>query len=565
MTTSSDTKSSTGPSEDQGTAYVSKTRNVHLVCTSPPDSAFVSALTTYLAELGLRVCQHNLDSTAALHDFVQTLLSGSNPAQVAVLPMEGQQPGVNGAPPTPGVRLSPLTVAAIELCAAELSPEHCLAVAQHGDPVECGELAASVLRLSNSPEARAAFKECLSDAGCTIAGEILEEDQPDRLFEFPRDWWGITAESHATLSFTEFLVDSAFNRELTQTKLQEEAMARVRDATELDLKYHYVGWKMAENWNALTDDKTYAHAHHRSSLAGAISDMTAVLPKDTSFRYVSLGPGDGKTDAAVLPALANELDITSCFFVDVSIELLQVATNRVITELIETGRLSPRHIRAVLGDFEEGLSKLAPVLSGFGDKSFFSLSGFTIGNSTERNLIVSLAGGMQPGDFLLLDARLHGLGKVTSISEDQKKAFLEPYESKAMKKFSFGPVEDLCDYTVRLGEPEAEPEIEIEYEPCIGTSVTTDVSNAINVYIDAKGMYVNEAFRAKVGLKPLSSLQVITSREKKKTLRLVTLTFYDFDSLVQWFGETGLFKVCWKRDLGRSGLFLLERLADDAS
>jgi hypothetical protein len=551
--------------QPQSTAYVSKSRNVHLVHTSAPASSFVIALTAYLTDLGLTVCSHVIDTAAAMREFIGTLASQDNQAQVAVLPIEGQQPETDGRPNARESYLPTMMVAAIELCSAQLSSDRCVAVAQLGDPVEYGAIAVDVVRLANSPEARTAFKHRLSAAGCTIAGQLLADDQPSHQFEFPNDWWGTNGEPPTTPSFTEFLVDSAFNRQLTQTKLQEEAMERVRNANELDLKYHYVGWKMAENWNALTDDSTYAHASHRSELSGQISDMAAFLPNDVAFRYVSLGPGDGKTDVALLPALANELTITSCFFVDVSIELLQVATNRVITDLIEKGRFSPRHIRAVLGDFEDSLSKLAPVLSGFGDRSFFSLSGFTIGNSTERALLKSLADGMQPGDFLLMDARLHGLVKVTSISEDQKADLLRPYNSKAMKKFAFGPVEDLCDYTVRLDDPD----VSIDYEPHIGTRFTTDVSNAINVYIDAVGMYANAAFREKVGLKPITTFPGVSgreaAREKKKSLRLVTLTFYDFESLAEWIDETQAFKVRWRQDLNKIGLFLLERLPADAS
>lgn len=529
------------------------------MCTPPTDSAFVAAVSEYLSELGLTVCRHVIDDEEGLRAFIGALTSDSTQTHAAVLPVEAQPISLDGASAIGGGGLSPLATAALEISAAVLTTNRCVAVAQIGDPTAYAATSIEVLRLANSKETRSTLKQRLSDAGCMIAGQLLKDDQPKSQFEFPRDWWGLNGESQVTPSFTEFLVDSAFNRELTQTKLQEEAMERVRHARELDLKYHYVGWKMAENWNALTDDGTYGHEAHRRKLSGEIRGLKAVLPQDVSFRYVSLGPGDGKTDAALLPALANEMTISSCFFVDVSIELLQVATNRVITELIEPGAFSPRHIRAVLGDFEDSLSKLAPVLSGPGDRSFFSLSGFTIGNSKERALLQSLGDGMQPGDFLLLDARLHGLGTVTSISDEQKETLLQPYRSPAMQKFAFGPVEDLCDYTVRLSEPD----IHIHYEPKIGTNFTTDVSHAINVYIDAEGLYGTTAFRKKVGLRAPATLPGIHGREKKKRLRLVTLTFYDFESLAAWFDKTGQFKVRWKRDLDRIGVFLLERVADD--
>lgn len=530
---------------------MSRSRNVHVVCAEPYPPEFVASLERYLRALGLTPSRRDVVDSDGLHALIDALRKQDH---VALLPVSGEKPPAEVASSLSDGP-SPLGIAAIEVCVAELGANRCMAVAQLGDPVTCDELSLEVMRLSDTRPSRDILKKHLADAGCAISADVLAEDQSGHRFEYPQDWWSVNGDAQATPSFTEFLVDSAFNRELTQTKLQEEAMERVRDASELDLKYHYVGWKMAENWNALTDDHIYGHADHRRTLSSQIGEMAAVLPKDVSFRYVSLGPGDGKTDVALLPALAQELSISSCFFVDVSIELLQVATDRVITDVIETGLLSPRHIRAVLGDFEDSLAKLAPVLGGFGERSFFSLSGFTVGNSQERHLLKSLADGMQEGDFLLLDARLHGLGQVKTISEEQKKELLHPYETHAMKKFAFGPVEDLCDYTARLEDSD----VEIKYNPKVGTTLATNVDNAINVYIDAYGLYTKNAFRRKVKLKSRFGTGVL---DRNKSLRLVTLTFYDFESLAEWIDRTGEFRVRWKRNLDRIGVFLLERSGD---
>lgn len=540
-------------SQQDATAYLSKSRGVHLVCTAPASTPFISAVRSYVEALGLTIFEHATDTTDGLRTLIAYLAAEDNPAQVAVVPVESEPPA-DGAANSTGSKLDPLTVAAVEVCCAQLSPDRCVPVAQLADPMDTGSLSVDVLKLADSPDARTAFKQRLDAAGCVIAGEKLATDQPSYRFEFPSEWWAVSGEPPVTPSFTEFLVDSTFNRRLTQTKLQAEALERVRERDELDLKYHYVGWKMAENWNALTDDSTYAHEQHRRAVSQQIKSLAAELPKDVSFRYVSLGPGDGKFDVALLPKLDTELIISSCFFVDVSIELLQVATDRVIKELFETSVMPAKHIRAVLGDFEDSLKQLAPVLTGFGDKSFFSLSGFTIGNSTERRLLLSLAAGMQPGDFLLMDARLHNFGDVRAISQEQSAALLEPYSSRAMKKFAFGPVEDLCDYTVRLGDPE----VQIEYKPEVGGQLGSDVDNAINVYIDATGMYANTAFRKQVGVK--TALPRTKAAWEKERLRLVTLTFYDFDSLSKWIDRTQEFSVRWAEKLNGSGLFLLERL-----
>lgn len=534
--------------------YLSRSLSVHFVCTPPLESEFTEAVRAYLTDLGLTVYPWKVEDPASLRQLMEEL---QRHPYAAVLPIEGQNPSPAETPPI-GSTPSPLTVAAVELSVATLTDQRCVAVAQVGDPVDCDGLSIEVLRVGDTQTARDGFKTRLGRAGCAISAEVLERDQVAHAFEFPRDWWSVDGEPQATPSFTEFLVDSAFNRELTQTKLKEEAMERVRNARELDLKYHYVGWKMAENWNALTDDQTYGHAAHRKALSSQIGEMAEVLPKDVAFRYVSLGSGDGKTDVEVLPALAKELTITSCFFVDVSIELLQVATDRVIRDLIETGDFSPHHLRAVLGDFEDSLLQLSPVLSGFGERSFYSLSGFTVGNSEEQELLNSLAEGMQPGDFLLLDARLHGLGEVRAITQEQKETLLEPYDTYAMQKFAFGPVEDLCDYTVRLEEPD----IEIKYQPQIAGSLEGNVENAINIYIDVFGLYTKSAFRKKVKLP--GRLASINPVEKNKSLRLVTLTFYDFDALARWIDKSGKFRVRWKQNLERIGIFLLERI-DESS
>jgi hypothetical protein len=536
-------------SQDAADPYVSRSRSAHVVCASPYASEFTEAVMAFLKDLGLTIIRHNVNGSEELRALVSEL---TRQVSVAILPVESVRPASDGATSV-GHTLSPLAIATIELSAAQLTAQRCIPISQVGDPVDGNGLTVDIFRLGNSRISRDGFKSKLSNAGCAISAEDLADDQVHHSFEFPRDWWSVDGDPQSSPEFMEFLVDAAFNRELTQTKLLEEAMGRIRTAKELDLKYHYVGWKMAENWNALTDDRIYGHAPHRLALSGQIGEMATVLPKDSAFRYVSLGPGDGKTDVAVLPALAKELTITSCFFVDVSIELLQVATNRVITDLIETGQFAPRHIRAVLGDFEDSLMKLAPVLSGFGDRSFFSLSGFTVGNSEEQELLNSLAGGMQPGDFLLLDARLHGLGEVQSITDEQKKTLLKPYDTYAMKKFAFGPVEDICDYTVRLEEAD----IEIKYVPQIAGTLERNVDNAINVYIDVSGLYPKPAFRKKVKLKNV--LGKVNPREKNKSLRLVTLTFYDFDSLGRWIDRSGKFQVRWKRNLDQIGIFLLER------
>src|SRR6202162_5607391 len=190
--------------------YVSRSRSLHLLQPAPTASPFAEAVKAYLGQLGLTVHPHVIDTSEALGSLIGDLASEDNPADAAVFLIESEEAAADASAPSPPPRLSRFAVAAVEIASAQLGPGHTVPVTQIGDPVDTENLSVDVLRLASTADSRSSFKQRLSAAGCTIAGQLLATDQPTNRFDFPSDWWASTGQAHPAPSFTEFLVESAF-------------------------------------------------------------------------------------------------------------------------------------------------------------------------------------------------------------------------------------------------------------------------------------------------------------------------------------------------------------------
>lgn len=432
-----------------------------------------------------------------------------------------------------------------------------VAVKQQDDPLRWDADTYTCLPLNDEKQSAKAFLDALRSLGTTIEGRWFRSTRAYK-FSFPTDWW---AQVHAgdgrrsaVPSFTEFLVDSAFNRQVTQTKLADEARDQIRAQGALDLKYHYIGWKSARMWLELTKEPSYGHMPHSAELARLIPTILHAIDSSHPYNYISLGPGLGDIDVAVLSELARgAIDIEALFLVDVSIELLQIAASEIIERVLEEQVFPtmPR-VRAMLADFEDSVSKLNPILASPGVHNLYTLLGFTIGNSAEQRLLQSLSAGTRPGDYVLFDVRLHrhgALDKRFELSETERRALVAPYDTDQLRAFAFSPVEEASDYAVRLDDPS----ISFELTPHWGSGFLTSVPSAINVYVECLGLYQHAAFLRKMRMSRVPA---------RGPLRLATLTFYDMTSLTKWIEESGEFSVIWSQEVGEAGLILLERRPD---
>jgi Histidine-specific methyltransferase, SAM-dependent len=540
--------------------YMNVTRRVALL--RDGESRFADSVHDFIAGLGLQVDQVLMSELNDLHAVASQVNQASQTCRTAVLVLESSviQESFAGLGSGRTAELSRPTIALLSHAARDFEASRLVLVKQRRDPLKTDFANVEVCELDGDKTSAKAFRRALQTAGAAIEAKRFAGTRAHD-FDFPEEWWaqeldGTDARSEDIPSFTEFLVDSVFNRELTQTKLKDETAQQIRAREPLDLKYHYVGWKAAKIWSELTVDQQYAHKPHIRKIVNSAPAFLAHINTEVPYNYVSLGPGGGDTDAELLKALTGSLDIASLFLVDVSIELLQIAANQIITQVLEPQLIHPPpRVRAVLADFEDNLSKLSPILMARDVRNLFTLLGFTIGNGSEMKALDSLSRGTRSGDYVLIDARLHEHGKLGpgfSLSEEQEKALLAPYDTDTLRAFAFSPVEEASDYAVRLSDRS----VEVNLVPHWGEHrFKSTVPSAINVYVEGSGIYENEEFR--------TSMKIMPARKRSndaEVLQLATLTFYDLDSLVEWIEGSGGFNVIWHRDLDGSALLLLERV-----
>jgi uncharacterized SAM-dependent methyltransferase len=519
---------------------------------------FGLSLETFIRQLGLavRVIEYSAESSAVMAA-AHALADSENSHAAVVISMESSV--ISNETSNGGGRFaqpSAPTVYLATVAQTGFGSERTVIVAQTDDPLSDEVLPFEINRIDNRPQSISKFMEALTSATCWLSAESQSTTSTNANFSFQEDWWAWEFQDpqDTSPSFTEFLVDAAFNRSLTQLALHQDVIGKIRARSPLDLKFHYIGWRAAQAWSRLTNDPQYGHIEHINQLGQWIPDLLNNIDQSKRYNYISLGPGDGRTDVHLFPSFKQALSFHSIFLVDVSMELLQLATNALIEEVIvpEQSRDHPR-IRAMLGDFEDNMNKLAPVLNVSGVQNLFLLLGFTIGNGSELNVLENLSRGMRSGDYLLFDARLHSFGAdIGQPTNDQMISLQYPYDTNNLKSFAFGPVEEACDYVVR----QTDSDIHFHFEPqAHGTGYTSKIRGAVNVHIECSGIYESDAFCNKLGIRRARTLK----KPLPSRLRLASITFYDFEKLSEALRDSTILKVIWAKKSSDSATFLLQR------
>ncbi len=303
-----------------------------------------------------------------------------------------------------------------------------------------------------------------------------------------------------------------------------------------DLHYHYSSPICAHRWLDVCEDPAYGHGWLVNQVDEIFPKLMDALRADSNtlsrISLTSLGPGDGALDERMLRSLDAETHLVSYCGLDFSFELLRRAVHR-IAHAQGFRRAFP--IRAVCGDFRD--------LSGavMGDPPdecvrMFSLTGFTLGNYRECDLLERIGRLMRDGDYLFLDARLHTLGPWPDerrITDAERTATLGSYDLPAVRKFVFGPAE--------VATFASAEDVDIDFEV---TRTLTVVPNAVNVVIYCTGLDT----RMRLTGEPV----------QRDRLDLAVTTMYHYPDLVLWFGSGG-FSTVWHEDVSGTAMFLLRR------
>jgi hypothetical protein len=396
----------------------------------------------------------------------------------------------------------------------------------------------SMVELNNSQQQRDALVQRLRNAGHNIrknglhyldkgiAGDFDLKAEPDEP----------NPDVLQRGDFTEFIVDSSLSHSVSTLDLEKDMMAYLMSASTPNLKFNYLGVLGAQNWLNLTADPTYGHSELESAFRLHAPEIAeACKLSGQRVDVVSLGPGDGGLDLMLLSAIQKNATVAHYYPLDLSVELLQSAVSRIV----RSGAWLKKDfkIKAIHGDFTS-LIRYKPIYSFDPAVNFISMIGYTFGNHNEAELLGKLREGMDSGDYLLIDARLHQEGTYTGKkpTKEQATEITRSYSHGLNNSFAFGPVEALT--TSDISQTDFHYEVNSRY---------TAVPNALNIVTYVEGLQTK--FR-KSGKK----LQ-------KRRLDLAVTTVYDEGSLGTWLSDRG-FDIAWHRKESRTAFFLLRRTAD---
>lgn len=303
-----------------------------------------------------------------------------------------------------------------------------------------------------------------------------------------------------------------------------------------DLYYHYSTPICAQRWLDVCEDPVYGHRDLLERLNKAIPGLVQALEKECGsgvpVQVISLGPGDGAVDEHLLLGLEQRFEVESYCGLDFSFDLLRRAAYRLSQA---NGLKAEFPIKMICGDFTD-LDSSGLLGPGGRGPSIFTLTGFTLGNYPEGDLLKSIGALMKDGDYLLLDARLHSLGSVAEKGVqgfDGKARLSGHYDLETVRRFVFGPVE--------VATMASADDVGIDFE--VNRSLTS-VPNALNLTIFCSGLETN--------------LRLTGEAVKRERLNLAVTTTYNHADLASWFSSEG-FSTVWQETFQDVAFFLLRR------
>lgn len=392
----------------------------------------------------------------------------------------------------------------------------------------------NLVELDNSPEKRESLVIRLENAGHTLnkRRSIYLNPNLSGDFEKPNETEPADPNVLQRGEFTEVIVDSSLSHSISSLDLEDDIIGYLRNGECPNLKYNYIGTLGARNWLNLAEDTAYGHNDIGNALSKSLKEITSILSKyDTRFDFISLGPGDGRLDIQILKELQKRVSIAHYYPIDISVELLQTAVHRVVKH--ERSFIKPFGIKAIHGDFSQ-LARYKPIFSFDPAPNIFSIIGYTFGNHNESELIGDIREGMDDGDFLLMDARLHNGNYDFNTQNDEAiiTQITKNYSHTLNNIFSFSPLE-----SATTSDPLS---IEFKYEVI---TRYTSVPSALNIVT-----YI-ENFNSK--------LRRTNKRINRARLDLAVTTLYSELELETWLVKKGFEKVYKTKE--NSTLILLLR------
>ncbi len=214
---------------------------------------------------------------------------------------------------------------------------------------------------------------------------LTDEDLEDRIIEFFKRPAEETRFDEITFYIGSKINNKIFKREYTTWKT----------------KGLYIGTESAVLW-----DKIESHPEYEQYI-GFVNHFSKIIDREvvnSIDNIVSLGPGNGKTDLALVTQL-RIINDTICY---VPIDINPMLVFKAIDTISSDGLI--RVPFAIVDDFEEHHQHIKEIINGkaheIGKRNLFVMLGVTFSNleGDESRFFIKMQDWMGPGDYFLLDA-----------------------------------------------------------------------------------------------------------------------------------------------------------------
>lgn len=283
-------------------------------------------------------------------------------------------------------------------------------------------------------------------------------------------------------------------------------------------------------WLNLCESPTYTfYIRSYNYLNDNISDLIGKIVEAagrTDFDLVSLGVGDGRKDALVIKSIISQMcksEILYYYPMDISPYMIEKTARYLANDDELMQKLDRLRIKPFVGDFL-GIDKMDLIYNYRESPNIFCLLGNTIGNDDEDEIVQTLQGAVQAGDFIILELNTDTDGgdkEQLQRSTENKLHDLSPLEAVGIK---YNPSD-------------------LQYKTYRGKSMHTRVSGTLT---------------------SLAECKVQADGEDEKIVKLSVVNYYNFENFVKYISQQLKMEILYQsqnkdKDVG---LLVLQKLPD---
>ncbi|MFB6212678.1 MAG: L-histidine N(alpha)-methyltransferase [Candidatus Magasanikbacteria bacterium] len=217
------------------------------------------------------------------------------------------------------------------------------------------------------------------------------------------------------------------NQSLFSKRQQSELITAIKGRGEIPLKFAYLG-EGSENWDEIASERKESggiNSIESNLLKRKVRHFTSAFQEKEKLNVIDIGCGNGQPIIPVIEKLRKEGFECSYVPIDISEELLELASKNVKEEFPDI------NINTFQFDFELGnFSDITYPLKQDNSSNLLFFLGSTLGNHSDINrVLTNFRDSITSDDFLVLGVEL------TNVSKSRK--ILKQYKSKPNKDFVY--------------------------------------------------------------------------------------------------------------------------------